>query len=144
MADDKRISVYVGPPLAAVLDGFENRSGRLNSIAERYSAMVKDELRRMEFSRNEWCAIMDANNGAHMEIGGDSASYVMSWANIADSPETDEKWGVDHQVLAGRVRALGVAARIAVFEAIVRFWTYAQHPTDEALMMAGVNPKPHR
>lgn len=34
--DDKRISIYVGRPLRDVMGEAENRSGRLNAVADRY------------------------------------------------------------------------------------------------------------
>jgi hypothetical protein len=71
----ERFSIYAGPPMIDAIKDLgshygENRSGRLNTVCERYRAMVADELARIDLSKNEWCAIMDANNGVEQYIGG--------------------------------------------------------------------------
>lgn len=136
----ERISIYAGPPIAALLAGAENRSGRLNDVAERYTAIVADELRRSEFSRGEWCAIMDTLNGVQIEVEG-TPDWRFSWAEMADSPEMDQKWGIDHADLARRLKALPTAGKAAVHEAAAAFWRHSDLPTDEALRLAGVAPR---
>lgn len=139
-----KASIYLGEPLQKALAvlGDEtpqtaNRSGRLNNIAERYLAIMIDAM--PEFTKAEWSAIMDVNNG--LQITGDWLSAVHAWANVADSPEVDEKWGVDHEDLARRMRTLPLASRVAIAEAIERFWGHYQLPTDEALAKAGARIK---
>jgi hypothetical protein len=44
------------------------------------------------------------------------------WANIADSPELDEKWGVDRMSLAAKLRDLGFAEQCSVAEVVRDFW----------------------
>jgi hypothetical protein len=86
----ERFSIYAGPPLQAALSALgshyeENRSGRVNTVCERYMAMVADELARLDLSKNEWCAIMDANNGVEQYLGGAAMMPSMLWANVHDS-----------------------------------------------------------
>lgn len=139
--DDKRISIYVGRPLRDVMGEAENRSGRLNAVADRYLSIIADELYRIKFSKGEWCAIMDANNGVGMaDLTGDTMSWQMMWANVADSPELDAKWEIDHAGLAGRMQAMTTAGRAAVYEACKTFWENTDLPTDEALAKAGIIP----
>lgn len=134
---EKRISIYVGEPLAALLAGHENRSGRINNVAERYAAILQAELKRIDFTRGEWCAIFDAENGCGIgEASGDQMTWQFAWANMEDSPEMDEKWDIDHADLARRMRALSPAAKAAVYEAAIRFWQNTSLPTDEALGIA--------
>jgi hypothetical protein len=45
------------------------------------------------------------------------------WANIADSPELDEKWGVDRMALAEKVRDLSFAEQCSVAEVVRAFWS---------------------
>ncbi len=136
-----KASIYLGEPLRAALDvlGDEtpqtaNRSGRINNIAERYLEIVADAM--PAFTLEEWCAIMGTNNG--LQITGDWLSALHAWANVVDSPEVEEKWGVDPDDLARRMRSLPLASRVAIAEAIERFWGHHRLPTDEALAKAGV------
>jgi len=141
MGSDTKVSVYLGGPLLAALEDTpgQSRSGRTNWIAEAYRAIVARELRGIEWTRAEWCAVMDALNGAQIEVLSE-ASWSMAWANVADSPELGPKWGVDVPGLAARYRALSAAGRLAVYEAAARFWSRARLPTDAALAAAGVQP----
>lgn len=136
-----KASVYLGEPLRAALAATGddnpdtgNRSGRMNNLAERYNEIVAAHM--PQFTKGEWCAIFDANNGG-MGLG-EIRDILLGWANVADSPEMDEKWGVNHLDLARRLRDLSMAARIAVGEATERFWRHCELPTDEALAKAGV------
>jgi len=144
---ERRLSIYSGPPIEAALaalgEGYdENRSGRLNTVCERYLAMVADELSRLELSKNEWCLILDANNDVEQYLGDTGGSTAMLWANIYDSPETiSEKWDVDRDRLAARLRAMPRSTLIAIREACDRFWSRANAPTDNALHAAGIRPK---
>jgi hypothetical protein len=141
---ENRFSIYAGTPMVAALAALGqegiNRSGRLNTVCERYMAMVTDALARLDLSRGEWCAVMDANNGVQ-EWTGDPWHGTMLWANVADTPGLGEKWGVDQEVLVARLRALGKTDLIAVQEVCDRFWSHADLPTDDALAQAGVCPR---
>ncbi len=132
-----RISVYVGPPLQAALDavaGDDAPSSRINTVCERYLALVADELRRVSLTRAEWAAIMDANNGVTLY----PVPAAMMWANVHDSPRLGEKWGIDQAALVRRLQALPPGALIAIQEACDRFWSRADLPTDAALHAAGI------
>jgi len=120
MAD--RIHVYVGEPLARLLDGAENRSGRLNTLAERYLEIVRRDV--PELAEAEWCALCDALDGYWME-GAPEPGLRFAWASIADADRLDglgDKWGVDAQALAARVRDLPTGALVALAEVVERFW----------------------
>lgn len=139
----KRFSVYAGPPIQAALratkddeeDG--NRSGRLNAVCQRYLMIVDYNLQRLAFSRAEWCAIMDANNGTWFL--DDFAAEGIA-ANIADTPELSAKWEIDGPALARRVQALDLPAKVAIVEAIERFWARSDQDTDAALISSGIHP----
>lgn len=139
-----RTTIYLGEPLKRLLDaaGRENRSGRINTMAECYAEIVADELKRLDLSRGEWCAIADANNGGWGPFAGQGlADAQLAWANVADADENlGEKWGIDHDALIVKLRAMSAAQRIAVYEVVSRFWC---HPrlnklsTTEVLQQAG-------
>jgi hypothetical protein len=135
-----KFSIYAGPPLVAALaatrddqpDG--NRSGRINAICARYGAVVADELRRLDLTRDEWCAVMDALNG-HWS---DEHSLPHIAAEVADAVGLGEKWEIDQAALTRRLHALPLSAKAAIIEAAARFWARADTPTDQALIAAGV------
>jgi hypothetical protein len=136
----KKLSIYPGEPLARALaatgddaeDG--NRSGRVNTVAARYLMVVAAELRRLDLSRAEWCAIVDALNGSWL----DETSIPFIGAEIADAVGLGEKWGVDQQALSARLMGLSTAAQVTVVEVAERFWAHSALPTDAALAAAGV------
>lgn len=135
-----RFSIYAGEPVQRLLEmaGADNRSGRINAIAERYLMIVADELGGISLSKAEWCAVMDANNGTIMD---DGIGWQSCWANVMDTPELDEKWGVKHLELGHKLHALSLAGRAAVAEVCQRFWERCELAADEALKQAGVTLK---
>lgn len=139
----ERISLYAGPPVAEALAYLgesyaENRSGRINTVCERYLAMVAHELRSLALSRAEWCAIFDANNGVVEYLGAPLMPSGI-WANVHDST-LGEKWGIDQRALVGKLQRLTPATLIAIQEACDRFWSRAEMPTDAALAACGIKP----
>lgn len=138
-----RMSVYSGPPMQAALDAVdqENKSGRLNTICERYMLLISDQLRRIDMSRAEWCAILDANNGVQIYTGAGDISATMLWANVHDTPGLGEKWGIDHTALVKKMQQYPQSALLAILEVCDRFWSRSQMDTDAALKASGVSIK---
>lgn len=137
----EKASIYCGAPLLAAFSDAPDlpRSSRCNWIAEAYRAVVADELRRIDWTRDEWCAAMDALNGAQMAgISESGVEWVGAWANLADAPHLGEKWGIDADDLTRRWRALTAAGRLAVYEVAIRFWSLPDQDTDDVLRDAGV------
>lgn len=137
---EKRMSIYAGQPIADVIAAIgdrydENRSGRLNTVCERYLGMVADELARIELTRAEWCAVMTANHGVSIP---DIPSVI--WANVHDTRGLDTQWNIDQAALVGKLQRLPRAALIAIREACDRFWSHAETPTEKALADIGVKP----
>jgi hypothetical protein len=142
--DNKDINVTVASPLAALLAGSGNYSKRLNDVAERYRAIIADTLAHAHFSRAEWCALMDVLTGEQM-ADPDTPDWNECWVAVAESPELDRKWKVDHDDLARRIRAAPVVIRAAVWEAAAEFWRHPDLSRDEALAKAGIPASPpHR
>jgi hypothetical protein len=144
LREDAPIFTYAGPPLQAAISALgshyeENRSGRLNTVCERYMAMVADELARINLSKGEWCAIMDANNGVEQYLGGAAMMPSMLWANVHDSgSQLREKWGIDETRLVKKMQQMSKSTLIAIQEVCDRFWSHTDRHTDEALATAGV------
>lgn len=143
----ERVTFYVGEPITALLEqaGADNRSRRLNAVVQRYSAIVAEELSQLRFTRNEWCAICDANNGTMMD---DDIGWRHPWANVWDAgDELDEKWEIDRESLVRRMRALNLAGQAAITEVVERFWDRSRQQRTpethtEALRAAGVQNLP--
>lgn len=134
-----KISIYAGPPLSALLEGHENRSGRLNAVADRYRGIV--ERHTPEMTTAEWCAVCDALNRCWIT---DRMGVRAMWAEIHDSDRLEglgAKWGVDALALAERVRDMPIADQVALAEVVERFWQHSDLPKAEALAKAGARIK---
>lgn len=142
-----KTSIYLSDPLLRAIGPYggpdgPSLSGRLATIGERYSEIL--ERARPQFTRAEWCVILDVNNG-HFEGLGAAGLGTLMWANVADAVEDGigQKWGLtDDQVraLAARMRAMPQAAMVSVCEACEQFWLRSALPTDEAMAAAGIKP----
>ena len=135
----RRLTIYAGDHVDAVLDGHDNMSARIEAACERYLAMVADELDRVELTRAEWCAILDVNTGRQ----GPTAL----WANVHDAPGLDARHGVDVPTLVKRLQRLPRSTLVAIAEAVERFWCLdrasrvEKASTDADMVAAGIKPK---
>jgi hypothetical protein len=121
--------------------------GPVSAIASRDLARYYDTIARslatLTFSEAEASAICDALNGTMLDSPD---TYRFAWAEIADADRLNglgEKWGVDGQALAARVRALHPAELVALVDAVDRFWTITTHdasarPAREVLIEVGL------
>lgn len=133
----EKFSIYAGEPMALALSLFDdNRSGRINAICDRYLAIVAKHTPVM--TRGEWSAVCDVINGAFLDARG----IDLCWASVADSgPDgIGEKWGVDVDALANRIRAMSLAERVAMCECVERFWSMCVEP--DALDRCGARFSP--
>ena len=134
-----RLSIYAGPPLQRVLEGHDdNRSGRINTVAERYAYIVSRDCPALPEAA--WCALCDALNGYWLK-GSDSDSGVrLAWAEIEDADRLNglgDKWDIDARALAKMLRNCSAGQQVAVAEVVQRFWRHTDLPADEALLLAG-------
>ena len=129
----ERKNVYFADEIFALLDLDEGDrlSERVNYLIGAYYTMIADSMPL--FSRGEWCAIMDANNGTLY----DHILPSMLWANLHDSPGMSAKWDIDQGDLVKQLQSLSRSQLLAVQEAINGFWRHHELPTDEALQRAG-------
>lgn len=143
----KKTTIYISDPLLAAVGPYgddvgRSLSGRLATIAERYIEILARA--RPEFTRAEWCVILDANNGQFEGLGAASLGALM-WANVADSMDDGigPKWGLTDDAVRGlvdRMRALPHASMVSICEACEQFWLRTEMPTDEAMTAAGIRP----
>ena len=134
-----KISVYAGAPIQRALEGHsDNRSGRLNTVAERYTYIVERDCPVL--SEAQWCAICDALNGYWLSGGDSGAGVRLAWAEIEDADRLGglgARWGVDALALAAWLREATAGQQVAVAEVVQRFWQHPDLQAREALELAG-------
>ena len=128
-------TIRISDALSRVIGPTEALTERVTAIAVRYEQFVTENMPTL--SREEWCAIMDANNGGSDWIAESQLMTCGIWANVDDSPELDEKWGIDRAGLVSRMRQMSTSELLAVDEAISRFWQRCDAGTADALVLAG-------
>lgn len=112
----------------------EGPSFVVNAKLSRYRQAVAAAMPTLTLA--EWCAIVDANNGAWLL----DTPPVWLADNVADSPELAEKWNLDHAALVKKLRQLGFFQAMAVEDVIERFWKsprLQEADPDELLREAG-------
>lgn len=134
----ERKTIYLPDPVVEYLADAESLSGRISGVILRYKELCARHLPQL--TRNEWCAICDANNGCG-DIMDEHPDLIvgMQWANVADSPGLGAKWGINQAALVTRMRKWTYAETVAAFEAVRTFWLHTDKPTDAALKIAGVD-----
>ncbi|AOD16781.1 hypothetical protein VB151_09435 [Xanthomonas fragariae] len=114
----ERFTLYAGEPIASILAGYEdNRSGRINQVAADYRQLIAALV--PSFSGPQWQLLADVLDDGALDESG----LKFAWASVADSAEDGmgEKWDVDVDDLAQRVRALSAPQLIALREVIARY-----------------------
>lgn len=134
-----RYPIYAGEPLAALLEGWhDNRSGRVNAVADAYRALIDQLVPVLEMS--DWCALAHVAASHALD---DPASLRLFWAIVADAdkpPNSD----VDMSALADCVRALPLPDLLAMREVLWRCQraTPADQPLPVRLTAAGAKTPP--
>ena len=123
----KRTSIYMPSHIQAVLKSYGegSTSGTVTGLIDRYQWITADAMPYL--TEAEWSLICDALNGCGTWISaGGPDPFPMIWAGVADSEQDGlgEKWGVDIQALARRLRELPLAGRAAVWDVAARFWAH--------------------
>lgn len=120
-------TTYFTDEVQAVLgidrDGAESFSGRAGFLI--CAAGIVATENSPELTADEWCAIVDSNNGSLFAYEQGPEVVVRGIIhNVFDSAEEeDEKWGVSCEDLARKLGALTFAEQLAVFEITRAFWT---------------------
>lgn len=112
----------------------DSLSARISNIILRYSAIVREAM--PELTVAQWCAIVDANNGAVIDDLPQTVNHL--WANLADAPELGEKWDTDHHELVRQLQGMTTAQNCAIAEVIAAFWRSENlnSASDEELLTA--------
>lgn len=138
----KRPCIYLGDETRAFLKplvepGY-SLSGEINRIITSYQRMISEATAAVKsrFTEGEISAYVDANNGCWML---DESTTQMAWANVADSPDFRDKWGLElsNMELAMKIRSAPISEQYALAEICRRFWGGGKYET--ATIMDVVN-----
>lgn len=102
---------------------YPNRSAALETMIERYAAIMDEERRqlRKKFTDQEAALILDATNSTLFD-----ALSAKSFADEIEDAITDEhldmKWGVDRNELIKKLSGLSYSEKIALVDMKERWW----------------------
>lgn len=83
---------------------------------------------------SEWCALFDVLNGVFF----DEHSIEGVYAEIEDAEDIGEKWGIDKDALARKLRDMTFAQKAAIAEYSIQFWNHSNLSTEDALRLIGI------
>jgi hypothetical protein len=124
----KRLTLYLTEESMETIGPAENLSGRVNSIICHYSRMTAEAAPAL--TQGEWFFLMDMLNGTFIE--DNTGDHL--WADISEAGRLDglgEKWEVDAEAFAAKIRAMPHAARCAILDAVLRYWKGKGNSADE-------------
>lgn len=130
----KRPCIYLGDEtrefLQPLVEPGYSLSGEINRIVTSYKRMIQAAATRVNarFSEGEISAYVDANNGCWML---DETTTQMAWANVADSADFRDKWGLElsNLELAMKIRESPIDEQYALAEICRRFWGGGKYQT---------------
>lgn len=106
---------------------------------ERYYQVVRDELRQLPLERGEVLLILDAMNGAIVDL---TAMYrsalVLGVQDHIRLNAADQKWGVDGGALMAKLSTMSPGMLMALCDLAERFWSRPDEDTDELMREFGV------
>jgi len=121
---DDRIQFRPGPLGAALAARADGATRSVSQVAQRdlgrYYYLLALALGAVVLSEGEAALIVDALNGSYIEL----MTAQLLAADIADSLDDGlaDKWDVDGPALVAKVAGWSLASRLAVCDAVERFW----------------------
>ena len=109
-----KLSIYAGPAFLAAIEGFENRSERIETICDRYAAMIGGVNVEGLLTKGEIKALAVVVSGINL---GDVSKVVGLWAVVAESPVMSDP---ARSLLSAKLRDMPIAARMALAELLER------------------------
>ena len=118
----KRATIFISALLRAVVGDVPKLSPRLAVIADRYGEILWRARIDRRFSSAEFNALCDFCNGTSFEPAKliDGAVLANFEASIIDG--IAQKWEIDADLIAAKLRALTYADQVALVEKIEQFW----------------------
>lgn len=120
---NRRSTIHRSPRLDEVIGASPpSLSGRLSTIADRYLEILRRARVASRFSEPELNAMRDCCNGTWFEPAQLIDGAIL--ANVEDSRVDGlyEKWGIDGDALAAKLRSLIFADQVALVEEIEQWW----------------------
>jgi hypothetical protein len=115
----------------------DNLSEAIRESLMRYFALMTSGRRQLQgvFTGNEIALIVDVTNGTLFDaVWMESGGELMSFEVLDSKPDgTWEKWEVDGNTLAEKLKSLNNLQAAALIDAIQRFW----NRRDEQMEIAG-------
>ena len=104
-------------------DGVESFSGRVGFLIASAARVAAENA--PELTVNEWCALVDANNGSLYSYEQGPAVVVRGIIhNVFDNADPgNAQWGISCEDLARKLGAMPFVQQLAVFEFVRGFWT---------------------
>ena len=97
--------------------GEANYSGTINTLIDRYRALIRNTVLELDLSTKEWTTLFSVYNGT--VTGQDASGTVkMLLAEVMDSEEAEN---TPH--LPEKIRNMNFCQRLAVIDMVDRFWS---------------------
>lgn len=138
-------SIYFRDPLKRLVEGHDNRSARLNDVAELFALIVANDCPAL--TELQWRAVCDALTGEYLRDASALwlAQQVGGIVRVAWHDGSGEDWGIDALALAEQLRNSTAGQRVAVAEIVDRYRRHMAKPgmtPTEALRLAGARIAP--
>lgn len=104
---------------------------------DRYYTLLGDAMAGLRgiFTLEEGAVVMQACRNFTVDGGG---PWRLLWAQVADSQEVCETWGVDRDALVAKVRNLSLVSVAALVDAAERLWGQTSGDMDKRLREVGL------
>lgn len=137
--DDLKIQFRPGPLGARLVERSEAGRSPSQTAArdlDRYYDLLTIALAQVDLSPGEASLIVDTMNGTHIDL---TAAQMLHY-EIADSLDDGlaEKWEIDGPGLAAKAGGWSLLTRMAICDAVERFWSDAYHIDDTAARLVRV------
>lgn len=122
---ERKLGVWMSEPLEALIHHREDQlslSQRLSAVADRYRYICEEMC--PDLTEAEWNALRDVLNGYWL-LGDTRLGLSGIPLSIEDGDRYDglgAKWAIDAKALADKVDAMDAGTRIALVEAVERWW----------------------
>lgn len=104
------------------------RGDNLSEIAlrdlRRHYSLIESSLREIRLSEAEWNFLRDILNSS---VRDEQLAHYLH-AEVADAGAEAAQWGIDVRDLSGRLRTMCEAQRLAIVDAVDRWWRAQSRP----------------
>ena len=132
MPPTKAIQFRAGP-LQDYLDERATGDQNANTIAwrdlDRYYVALYHALVSVDLSAGEAMLIIDSHNGTHIDINAAQMLHYQVEDALSDSPLA-AKWEIDGPALVAKLRGYNLLQRLAIVDAVERWWGDTYHVND--------------